>query len=593
MIFKKRKYNLDFEEVIQDFNFSKISSKEMYENKIVGQIGKNGLYVVSFFITLVFVIFLAFSFKLQILEHSFYQAKSDNNQFVTVPILPTRGSILDRNGEVLAKSEKTKNEENGFERVYTDRLGFGHLLGYVKYPQKDSSGIYWQNNFEGVSGLEAYYDQLLSGQVGKRIFEKDVTEIKENSFVVSLPIEGKDVETSIDAPLQEHAYKALKKYIDNNQFRGGTILIMEIETGQIITMTNYPEYDPKKMIPSSQTKEERNEYINNINKDESTPLLNRAIAGTFAPGSTMKPVFALAALQLGLIDPVTSIFSAGYIDVPNTNDPTIKTRFRDWKAHGWVNVRTALAVSSDVFFYAVGGGFEDQKGMGIAKIDEWAKAFGVDTLTGIDLGGEVKGNVPTPEWKQRIFKEGWRLGDTYTSSIGQFGFLVTPIGLLRLNAAIATNGELITPKIRKDPEGLTSKNVKVNVNDEWYKVVQEGMRMVVTQGTARSLNSEMVEIAGKSGTAEVGVKKDRIQSWIAGYFPYKEPKYAFVFLCEMGVLNESPTPNILARDVIEFMYLKRPELLGHGTSTASTTSIDTTPLELNASRTPTEGDFSR
>jgi penicillin-binding protein 2 len=234
----------------------------------------------------------------------------------------------------------------------------------VKYPQKDSSGVYWQNNFEGVSGLESYYDQLLAGQVGKRLFEKDVSEVKENSFIVDLPIEGKDVKTSIDAPLQEYTYKALKKFVDEKDFQGGTAIIMDIETGQIVAMTNYPEYDPKKIIPNDNVSaEERNEYIKKINSDKSTPLLNRAISGTYAPGSTMKPVFALAALQLGLIDPVTSIFSSGKIEVPNAIDPTKKSIFRDWKAHGWVNVRTALANSSDVFFYAVGGGYEDQKGL--------------------------------------------------------------------------------------------------------------------------------------------------------------------------------------------------------------------------------------
>jgi penicillin-binding protein 2 len=565
MIFKRKKNNFNFEEVLQDFNFKKYSNKEIFENKISERISISGIYIISFAIVSIFLAFIFFTFKLQFLEYEKYLKKSNNNQFVSVPVLPTRGSILDRNGEVLAKSTKVKNEENGYERVYTDRPGFGHLLGYVKYPQKDSSGVYWQNNFEGVSGLESYYDQLLSGRVGKRLYEKDVSSSLSNTFVVDFPIEGKDVKTSIDADLQEFTYTVLKDFILAKQFQSGSAIIMDIDTGQILAITNYPEYDPKKMIPKIGTTSEfetaeRNEYLKNINVNKATPLLNRSIAGTFAPGSTMKPVFALAALQLGLIDPVTSIFSAGYIDVPNTNDPTIKTRFRDWKAHGWVNVRSALAVSSDVFFYAIGGGFETQKGLGIVKIDEWAEAFGVDSLTGIDLGGEVTGNIPGPDWKQKVFKEGWRLGDTYNSSIGQFGFLVTPIGLLRLTAAIATNGSLITPKIRIDENGPTIKKVKENVNPEWYKVVQEGMRMVVTQGTAKNLNTKYFEVAGKSGTAEVGVKKDRIQSWIAGYFPYKKPKYAFVFLCSMGIRNVSPTPNVLARNVFEYMYETKPEL---------------------------------
>ncbi len=556
-----KKSKIELEEVLQDYNLGKLSAKNIFENKILGRLGKNGIYVIMSFISLVFCTFVFTAYKLQVRDYQVYLNKSDNNQFVSVPILPTRGTIFDRKGEALAKSEKIKGDESGFQRVYTEREGFGHLVGYVKYPQKDSSGVYFQDNFEGVSGLEAYYDQLLAGSVGRKLFEKDVKEKTDTSFVVDMPIEGKDIQTSIDADLQEYAYKALKNFVIEKDFQSGSVIIMDLETGQILTMTNYPEYEPKKMVPSEKYGNERNEYIKRINTATSTPLLNRAISGTFAPGSTMKPVFALAALQLGLIDPVTSIFSSGKIEVPNTNDPTIKTIFRDWKAHGWVNVRTALANSSDVFFYAIGGGYENQKGLGIGKIDEWAKEFGVDSLTGIDLGGEAKGNIPTPEWKQKVFNDGWRLGDTYNSSIGQFGFLVTPIGLVRLTGAIATNGKLITPKIKME-DGLNYKKVNLSVNDEWYKVVQSGMRMVVTEGTAKNLNSDYFEVAGKSGTAEVVVngKKDHIQSWIAGYFPYKKPKYAFVFLCSMGIRDHSPTPNVLARNILEYMYLHNPDL---------------------------------
>ncbi len=571
MIFKRKKQHFNFEEALQDSNFLGSDGKSVFQSRIIQRMNAKGIYILSGLMVLVFGVFAFFSYKLQVLEHLKYLQKSNNNQFVSVPILPTRGSILDRNGEVLAKSQKTEESVDGFERIYTERQGFGHVLGYVNYPQKDSSGVYWQNNFEGVSGLEAYYDQLLSGRVGKKLYERSAKNIsdEETTFIVDLPIEGKDIQTSIDADLQEYTYKALKKFVDEKQFKGGVAIIMDIETGQILTLTNYPEYDPKKMIPNP----DRNEYIKNINVDKSTPLLNRAIAGTFAPGSTMKPVFALAALQLGLIDPVTSIFSSGRIEVPNSVDPTKKSIFRDWKAHGWVNVRTALANSSDVFFYAVGGGYEGQKGLGIDRIDEWSEAFGVNSLTGIDLGGETVGNIPNPAWKQKIFKEGWRLGDTYNSSIGQFGFLLTPIGLLRLTTAVATNGELITPKIRLDPNGKTSKQVKVSANDEWYKVVNEGMRMVVTVGTAKNLNSKYFEVAGKSGTAEVGVKKDKIQSWIVGYFPYKKPKYAFLFLCELGVREVSPTPNVLARDVLGYMYINKPELFDASTTVETVEDI--------------------
>jgi penicillin-binding protein 2 len=193
--------------------------------------------------------------------------------------------------------------------------------------------------------------------------------------------------------------------------------------------------------------------------------------------------------------------------------------------------------------------------LGISKIDEWSERFGVNSLTGIDLGGERPGNIPTPEWKKRIFKEDWFLGDTYISSIGQFGFLVTPLGLTRLTAALANNGYLLTPRLRMNEQPVNKKNIGIDVRDDWYKVVRDGMRMTITSGTAKRLNSELVAIAGKSGTAEVGVKKNKIQSWITGYFPADKPRYAFTVLCELGISDVSPTPNLLARDIIEKMYL--------------------------------------
>ena len=562
----RRKYNQNnFEEVLSELQFKGFGSKSIFENRFVSRMNYGGIKFLYFGIFIMFSVFIAQAYNLQILKGEEYQKKAEQNQFVSFPILSQRGRILDRNDVVLAETIKkdigtsTNILDNNFYRKYNEVEGISHVLGYVKYPQKDTSGKYWQNNFEGVSGLEAYYDQLLAGRPGKRVFEKTAEHSLQTSFVTEMPIEGKDIKISIDSELSAYAQRKLRSFVLQHNFQGGSINVMDMETGEMIIMTNYPEYNINKMVndgeDDEEQKKERQKYLDELNNDKRTPLLNRSIAGTYAPGSIMKTVFALAALHLGLIDPVTSIFSAGFIEIQSTIDSTKKNIFRDWKKHGWVNVRTALANSSDVFFYAVGGGYENQKGMGISKIDEWAKMFGVDSLTGIDLGGERPGNIPTPEWKKRIFKEDWYLGDTYISSIGQFGFLVTPIASTRMSAALANGGYLITPKLRIDGEPVNKKKIEVNVSDEWYDVVQDGMRMTITSGTAKRLNSDLVKIAGKSGTAEVGVKKDKIQSWITGYFPADNPRYTFTVLCELGIRDVSPTPNLLARDVIEKMYL--------------------------------------
>ena len=160
-----------------------------------------------------------------------------------------------------------------------------------------------------------------------------------------------------------------------------------------------------------------NGYINNKNK----PFINRAISGLYAPGSVVKPFVALAALSEGIISPEKKIFSAGQISIPNPFFPDKKTIFKDWKAHGWVDMRQALAVSSDVYFYEIGGGFEDVKGLGINKIYEYAKKFGLGEKTGIDLLGEAEGTVPSPAVKEKNNPADplWRVGDTYISAIGQ------------------------------------------------------------------------------------------------------------------------------------------------------------------------------
>lgn len=598
-IFSRRNNFDSLEEVFSEYKFKDYTSRAKFESRFVGRMNFTGISFLYFGISVMFIFFIAQAYNLQVVKGEEYKQKAERNQFVNIPILSQRGRILDRNGVILAETIKkdvstsTVAEQildNNFYRKYSEVEGISHVLGYVKYPQKDEKGVYWQNNFEGVSGLEAYYDQLLAGRPGKRVFERAADHSLQSSFVTELPIEGKDIQISIDSELSEYAQKKLRSFVNLHAFQGGSIVVMDMETGELVVMTNYPEYKVSKMVNDGEDdevkSEERQEYLDEINSDKRTPMLNRAIAGMYAPGSPMKTVFALAGLNLGLIDPVTSIFSAGFIEIPNVVDPTKKNIFRDWKAHGWMNVRTALAWSSDVFFYAIGGGYEDQKGMGIAKIDEYATAFGVQSLTGVDLGGERPGTIPTPEWKKRVFKEDWYLGDTYISSIGQFGFLVTPLALTRLTAAVANNGYLITPKLRQDNLPVQKKKIEIDIKDAHYKVVQEGMRMVITTGTARSLNSELVKVAGKSGTAEVGVKKDKLHSWITGYFPYDKPRYAFTVLCEMGIRDVSPTPNLLARDIIEKMYLTneyyrniegrdRPvkeEIIEEGSSSTSSTS---------------------
>jgi penicillin-binding protein 2 len=512
---------------------------------------------------------LLFSYKaytLQILDYDELSKKSFKNNFASQPILAIRGSIIDRNGEVLARTEKASSTEEIYSRVYTDRVGFGNILGFVSYPQKDSSGVFWQNSFKGVSGVEEYYDQLLAGSVGEKLFEKTASGALGEGFVFSQPINGKNMELSIDAELQEFTYKELEAFLKKNGYAGGAGLLMDVQTGEILSMVSYPTYNPQLLMPDSKATPTRSEYYTSLNEDPLKPFLNRVISGVYTPGSIVKPLFALAALNTGVITPETSIFSSGQIEVPNpyTGNPTI---FRDWRAHGWTNVVEAIAVSSDVFFYSVVGGYEGQRGVGISVIDQYAKAFGFDQKTGIDLNGEKVGLVPTPAWKEDTFGEPWRLGDSYNSSIGQYGFTITPIGIARVLSGIVNSGKQVRPQLlKKDSQDQNIyEKVQIDINPEWYRLVRAGMRAAVTDGSVTNLNMPYVNVAAKTGTAEIGSTKRNVHSWITGYFPYENPKYIFVFIAEKGRRGDSPSPSLVMNKIFDWMRINRPEYLGFST----------------------------
>src|SRR5690606_19254606 len=215
-----------------------------------------------------------------------------------------------------------------------------------------------------------------------------------------------------------------------------------------------------------------------------------------------------------------NILSTKTVAIPNPYDPSKPTLFSDWRAHGYVDMRKAIAVSSDVYFYAVGGGLYDQKGIGIKKINEYMEAFGIGEPVGLRGFEPVDGVIPSPEWKEANFEDGmWRIGDTFLTSIGQYGFQVTPLQMLRGIAAIANGGYLVEPHLSSsDP--INKEEVSIEIDEHYYDVVREGMRQCVTTSICQALNVPYVEVAAKTGTAELGVKKDFVNSWITGFFPY-------------------------------------------------------------------------
>lgn len=564
---RKSSHEIDPEDVFIDSqNLSELNLDQM-QGQLERPLGKHIFYIA---ITLSFLLLMGFSYRLfamQIVQVDDYKEKADNNHLRKLPLFALRGTISDRKGELLAwnsmyssigtstnaTSTDDKKKQGAADdipkRVYVQEPGFSHLLGYVSYPKRDQSGIFWQDEYVGKDGVEKQYQQELAGVKGERIIEVTALHEVEAQNVIVYPSHGRNLQLTIDKKVQAKLYESMESLAKKASFTGGAGVIMDVKTGEILALTSYPQYD-NNLITNATTKEEKSAVGEDL-LDKRRKFLNRAIAGLFTPGSTVKPFFAYAALAENVISPEKNIYSSGQIVIKNKYDGP-DTVFKDWKAHGYVDMRDAIAVSSDEYFYQIGGGYQDQKGLGIARLDQYAQMFGFASTTGIDLPGEDFGVIPTPEWKKKVFGEDWLLGNTYHSSIGQYGFQVTPLELTRAVAAIANNGSLVTPHVIL---GSMTASTSLNLDQKNLKVIQEGMYRVVhgEKGTGRALDIKDLEIAAKSGTAELGVSKQLVNSWISGYFPYENPRYAFVVIMEKGDRHNPYGAVFAARETLEWM----------------------------------------
>ena len=485
-------------------------------------------------------VFASQAFTLQIVKGSTYADISRNNRLERSVLFATRGIITDRNGKELVWNETlslaTSTEEKDADakaalpyarRHYIEGPGFSHILGYVRYPKADASGSWWREEYTGISGVEHAFEQVLRGRNGSTMTETNARGILVREDIVDPPQDGETLRLSIDADIQSELARILSGHAKNNRFQGGAAVIMHVETGELIALTSFPEYN------NAAFSEGDTEVIASANADARSPTLNRAVAGVYAPGSIVKPIFAAAALNEKLISPEKEILSTGSISIPNPYTPEKPSIFKDWKAHGYVDMRRAIAVSSDVYFYAIGGGYKDQAGLGIAKIDEYARRFGLGEITGFALTGEAQGTIPTPEWKEKVFDDPWRLGDTYNTAIGQYGFQVTPLQVARFTAAIANGGTVLTPCLLSASHCTLLSRSHVGISDDDLQIVREGMYDAVhAGGTAAALNMGGISIAAKTGTAQIGRNNEFMNSWVIGFWPSEKPKYAFAVVLE-------------------------------------------------------------
>jgi len=554
---KRKETELFLDEVFLDSLNTPNFDIQQFEGRIEKPIRKKIPLILGVLFAMVGVLFTGRLYALQLQEGEHYTKLSTRNSLDRDIIFAERGIIQDRNGVELAWNEQKEDVGEFAQRQYTLNPGFGVLLGYGSYPQKDKAGFYWKTEFEGISGLEKDFDHLLNGKNGEKIIEKNAISEIISENVVNQPEHGRNLTLTIDAGLQQKSYEAMADLSGRIGYEGGAVAIMNINTGELLALVSYPEYDPNILSQGDDS-----EAIKALFASEQKPFLNRALSGLYSPGSTIKPFIALAALNEGVITKNTQFFSKGTLEIVSPYDPNVVSIFKDWQDEsvGWTNVTKALAESVNNFFYIIGGGFDGQEGLGITRIERYVRLFGIGSKTNIALSGEVSGVVPNPDWKAKFFKgDIWRLGDTYNTAIGQYGFQVTPIQMLRSIASLANGGNLVTPYIIFDQNNQEPESLEIDFNDEDIKIIHEGMRQVVTNGTGGLMNVSYIDVAAKTGTAQTGYKNSFVNSWVIGFFPYEKPKYAFVVLMERGPKKGDLSASFAMRQILDWMRYERPE----------------------------------
>ena len=555
--FKNKKRPVDFDEILLDLSNLPASNMTRLEGRRELPVATNNIYLVGFLFLLIAGGFFFKIYLLQIIQGKDYRTISDNNSVSKTVIIAERGVVNDRNGEPLIWNDRDFSDRYDFPvRAYTDRLGLGQLLGYVSYPQKDKHGFYYRTEYIGRTGVESAFENLLHGKNGQKIVEVDALGKMVGEHVISESVAGGELKLSIDAGLSEAMYQIIASSSKQANFRSGAAAIMDIHTGEMLAMTSFPSYDPEVMADGNDV-----EKINSYNNDNRFPFLNKVVSGLYTPGSIVKPFVAYGALAEKIIDPNKIIVSNGKITIPNPYNPDQPSVYKDWRVQGQMTMREGIAFSSNVYFYTIGGGFGDQPGLGITKMDKYFNLFGLGDKTGIEIATEPTGTVPSPEWKQKVFGDEWRLGDTYFTAIGQYGFQQTPLQMLRAYAVLANGGLLLTPHVVL---GKISDQIDLKLDPSYLKIIHEGMRKTVNYpgGTARPLERTDVAIAAKSGTAQVGEGNIFVNSWAAGFWPYEKPRYAFVLLMEKAPSNNTLGATRVMGQVFDWMASHHPEYFG-------------------------------
>lgn len=400
------------------------------------------------------------------------------------------------------------------KRYYNISGTIAHVLGYVGNITNEELQVLYNRGYSsgdvlGKNGIEKQYDHILRGKNG-RIYNTVDVRGRQMSKEGNLqpPENGYDLVLTIDRHIQELAEKALGP-------RKGSVVVLKPATGEILALVSYPGFNPNLFNQKGPNS------FGSLSLNPDFPFLNRAIQSSYAPASTFKILLTAAILEDKNYNPERLIDCKGHMELGN------RTFYCHKKTgHGKLNLREALAESCNIYFGTIG-----VENLGIAKISEYAHSFGFGAATGIDLQGEVQGNIPTPAWKERTYNSSWTPGDTLNASVGQGFVALTPLQLANMVAAIVNEeGEIYKPHLLKQIVNTTNRTVveeiapevlrKTTVSPQTMHTLREYLRGVITDGTAEVVMlNDQVEIAGKTGTGEVG-SKSNWHSWFASYGPW-------------------------------------------------------------------------
>ncbi len=545
---RKNKNHIDIDEVFMDVHNIPGYHRENFEGMLENPIGKNVFVALGVAFFLCAIIFTGRVGFLEIAKGAALRERATKNYLRVAPLEPERGIIYDRAGKPLTINELETTPEGAekWVRRYPTN-GFLHAIGFLT--RKDDAFF-----AKGVSGLELAYDEILRGEPGKRIEEVNAKGDVVESGTSIKSQSGNGILTSLASDLQTKLTEFLDATAKDRGFSGGAGIVMDLENGEILAIASVPEFNPNVLSKGAEKS-----VVDKLTSDPKKPFFNRTVSGLYPPGSIAKIAVAAGALDEKLIDPKKQILSTGSISLPNPFNPELPDIFPDWKAHGWVDMIHALSVSSNVYFYAIGGGYEDQKGLGVSGIERYLKLFGFGEKTGIDLVGEKEGSLPDPTKKQG--GRTWSIGDTYHLAIGQGDLQVTPIQMAVYTAAIASKGTIFYPHIVK---AVLDKNKKIVerfsyaprkteiLPENIFDILHEGMRQAVRSGTAAGLSGLPISVAAKTGTAEIG-ETGRVNSWSIGFLPADQPRIAFTILMENGARANTIGGTFVASQLIQWI----------------------------------------